>query len=183
MRALTTEQSAALDKRATRPVYLIELFIGGQEFLSTNGDQLVGLQSYFGSDIGLTAIDNWQSATIKLLPTSARVAQLTSQQWRHGLCKVSMLPVVEYPLLYPPGYMQDGYAIQGVSSSEPILLIDGELTGASFSGDLCSFTVSHKVTVGRWLPALRIDPPLCNHLPRPGEVLVWEGEKFTLEAR
>ncbi|MDP3228402.1 MAG: hypothetical protein Q8N13_10560 [Acidovorax sp.] len=183
MRAITSAQLDALDRRDTRPIYLIELYIDGDERYSTNGHQAVGLVEYAGADIGLASIDNWASARIKLLATPARVAQLMSQAWRHGYCRVYLLPVATYPRITQPGYVQAGYGVQGDYQSEPILLVDGELTAANLGPERCEFTVSHRVTVGRWLPALRIDPPLCNHLPRHGEVVVWENEKFTLEAR
>lgn len=183
MRAITQDQQDAIDKRDTRPIYLIDLYIDGEERYSTNGTQMVDLAEYVGADIGLASIDNWAGARIKLLPTPARVAQLLSQVWRHGYCRVSLLPTANYPLITQPGYVEDGYGIQGEHQSEPLLLVDGELTAANLGSERCEFTVSHRVTVGRWLPALRIDPPLCNHLPRPGEVVVWENEKFTLEAR
>ena len=183
MREIDAEQRAALEGRATRPVYLVDLYIAGDERFSTNGDQALGLVAYPGSDIGLASVDNWQSASIRLLPTPARVAQLVSQAWRHGYCRISLLPVLEYPQWLQAGYVEDDYALQGLRQSAPILLVDGELTGAALSSERIEFTVSHRVSAGRWLPALRIDPPLCNHLPRPGEVIEWDNEKFTLEAR
>lgn len=183
MRVITADQRALLSERATQPVYLVELFIAGEERFSTNGDRAIGVVSYPGSDIGLSAIDNWQSASIKLRATPARVAQMLSQVWRYGYCRISLLTAMEYPQWLQSDYVEESYAIQGRYQAEPILLLDGELTGAAMSSDKVEFTVSHRVTVGRWLPALRIDPPLCNHLPRPGEVIVWENEKFTLEAR
>lgn len=183
MRQITSDQQDSLDKRDTRPIYLIDLYIEGDERYSTNGTQTVGLVEYAGADIGLVAIDNWAGARIKLLPTPVRVAQLLSQVWRHGSCRVYLLPTGSYPLIFQPGYVQAGYGIQGEHQSVPILLVDGELTSATLGPERCELTVSHRVTVGRWLPALRIDPPLCNHLPRSGEVVVWENEKFTLEAR
>lgn len=183
MRALTSGQAADLAGRETRPVYLIDLYIEGDERYSTNGDRTVELDAYAGADIGLASIDNWAGARIRLRATPSRVAQFLSQSWRHGRCSVSLLAVGQYPRLMQEGYVQAGYAIQGEHQSAPILLVDGELTAGSLSPERVEFTVSHRVTVGRWLPALRIDPPLCNHLPRPGETVLWENEKFTLEAR
>lgn len=182
-REIDSNQRAALARPDTRPIYLVELYISSTERFSTNGDQVVGLETFSGADVGLSSVDNWQSATIKLRPSPDRVAQVVSQEWRHGRCQISLLPTATYGLIYPPGYMQDGYGIQGQFNSQPLLLVDGELTSADLSSDRVNFTVSHRFTVGRWVPALRIDPPLCNHLPKPGEVVVWENEKFTLEAR
>ena len=183
MRPVSEQQETALLSRSTRPVYLIDLYISGDERYSTNGDQMVGLTAYAGADIGLSSIDNWASASIKLLPTPGRISQLVSQVWRHGYCRIYLLPVAKYQQITQPGYVAAGYGIQGLAQAESMLLLDGELTGADMGAERCEFTVSHRVSVGRWIPALRIDPPLCNHLPRPGEIIVWENEKFTLEAR
>lgn len=183
MRALTTSQLDTLAVRNTKPVYLVELFITSEEYYSTNGDRVTDSKLFVGSDLGLSSIDNWQSANIKLRPEPWRVTQVINQDWRHGSCKIYLLPSADYPFLMPPGYVEEGYAAEGLFTDEPILLLDGQITGANYNADKCEFTVSHVITVGRWIPALRIDPPLCNHLPRPGEIVVWENEKFTLEAR
>jgi hypothetical protein len=183
MRTTDSEQSALLDSRVTKPIYLVEIAIDGQEYLSTNGTQDVDGVTYVGADVGLRSIQNWSSAVVSLLPTPARVAQVVSQSWRYGRCRVSLRPATYYPLLIQPGYVADGFFIQGDVYADPILLIDGELVSASLSGDRVEFTVAHRVSVGRWLPAARIAPPLCNHLPKPGTVVTWEGDRYTLEAR
>jgi len=183
MRATDAAQDAILAERFTRPIYMVEIDIGGQEYLSTNGDVTVAGIDYTGADVGLRSIQNWSSAVVSLLPTPERVAQVVSQSWRYGRCRISLLPATYYPLLIQPGYVADGYFLQGAVYADPMLLVDGELTAASFSGDRVEFTVASRVSVGRWLPAARIAPPICNHLPKPGTVIVWEGDRYTLEAR
>ena len=183
MRATTAAQDAVLAERFTRPIYLVEVAIDGQEYLSTNGDVELDGIAYTGADVGLRSIENWSSAVVSLLPTPERVAQVVSQSWRYGRCRISLLPATYYPLLIQPGYVADGYFIQGAVYGEAMLLVDGELTAASYSGDRVEFTVASRVSVGRWLPAARIAPPLCNHLPKPGTTITWEGDRYTLEAR
>lgn len=183
MRSTTAAQDEVLALRFTRPIYLVEIAIDGQEYLSTNGDVTVGGITYAGADVGLRSVQNWSSAAVSVLPTPARVAQVVSQSWRYGRCRISLLPATYYPLIIQPGYVEEGFFVQGPQYAEPMLLVDGELTSASLSGDRVEFTVASRVSVGRWLPAARIAPPLCNHLPKPGTVITWEGDRYTLEAR
>jgi hypothetical protein len=182
-RATTPAQDAALDRRITQPIYLVEVLIEGQEYLSTLGERVVDGITY-SSGVNLRSINNWSSALVTLPPTPARMAQFVSQSWRYGRCRISLLPATHYPLLIQPGYVADGYFLQGDVYGEPMLLIDGELTSAAMSGEgHIEFTVANRIAVGRWLPAARIAPPICNHLPKPGTVVVWEGDRYTLEAR
>lgn len=182
-RTTTAAQDAALDRRITKPVYLVEITIEGQEYLSTNGAREVDGITY-ASGVNLRGIQNWSSAVVTLPPTPERMAQFVSQSWRYGRCRISLLPATTYPLLIQPGYVEEGFFIQGDVYGETMLLIDGELTSAAMSGEgQIEFTVANRISVGRWLPAARIAPPLCNHLPKPGTVITWEGDRYTLEAR
>lgn len=183
MRTIDASQQAALDRRDTKPVYIIEINVDGQEYLSSNGDRVVSGTTYVGADVGITSIENWSSARLKLLPNPARVNQFISQSWRYGTCRISLLPTTYDPEIIEDDYVVDDYASQGEQQFTPILLIDGELTSASLSANSLEFTIANRVSVGRWLPALRIAPPICNHLPKVGTVIVWQGDNYTLEAR
>lgn len=183
MRTITAIQEAALERRDTKPIYIVEINVDGQEYLSSNGDRIVNSITYVGADIGITSIENWSSARLKLLPNPARVSQFISQSWRYGTCRISLLPATYDPTIIEAGYVVDEYAFQGEQLFTPILLIDGELTSASLSANSLEFTIANRVSVGRWLPALRIAPPICNHLPKVGTVITWQGDNYTLEAR
>lgn len=182
-RATTTDQDAALASRFTKPIYLLEIEIDGQEYLSTNGDVTVGTQVYAGSSCAVRSIGNGENASIALRPTAERVAQFVSQSWRYGRCRISLLPgrnVLEY---FEPDYVEDDYGEQGDVFAEPMVLLDGELTDGRMSANAVEFTVANRIAVGRWLPAVRIAPPICNHLPTIGRVVTWEGDRYTLESR
>jgi hypothetical protein len=105
-----------------------------------------------------------------------------SQSWRAGTCKIWLVPSVSFPQLIDPGYYEDGYAVEGFTTEDPILLVDGEITAAEKSEKI-SFTIENRIAVGRWLPGVRFAAPAFNHLPKAGQVFTWAGERFTLEAR
>ncbi len=183
-RTLTVDQQRLVERRETRPIYLIDIAVDGQESLSTNGDRTVASTTYVGGDASVREMQNWSSATVELQPTVARVQQLVSQTWRSGVCRISLLPAVAYPKVYASGYVKAGYGIQGEVFADPILLIDGELTSANLaSNGRIEFSVAHRVTTGRWIPSVRIGPPLCHHLPQVGTVVTWGGSNFTLQGR
>lgn len=183
MRDTTSAQDAVLDRRFTKPVYLVEIEVDGQEYLSTNANQEVGGQTWIGGQVMLKRIENGVRASIALRPTPERMAQFESQSWRYGSCRISLLPGTSFPLIWAEGYAADGYAYQGDVFADPILLIDGELVSGSVGPSSVDFEIAHRISVGRWLPAVRIAPPICNHLPRVGTVITWEGDRYMLEAR
>ncbi len=182
-RTVTPGQDTLLREPVTRPVFLVELLFGDQEYLSTNGDVTIDELLYVDYDVSLENIDDWKQARIRLQPTNERSQQFHSQQWRGAPCRVYLRPTVYYPQLLDPGYVEEGYAIEGTFGETPILLVDGLLTSGEKTSQAVIYTVDNAVTVGRWLPGVRLSSPTFNHLPRAGTVFTWEGERFTLEAR
>lgn len=183
MREVDSLQAAVLTEDVTRPIYLIETHFGDEpEYLSTNGDQVIDLITYHGSDAGVTGIGEWSQARIRLTPNPSRVASLISPDWRGRMCRIYLLPCSEYPEFIEPGYVEPEYALQGVVKADPLLLLDGVLTGGSLA-QYVELEVSHRALLRRWTPRLRIAPPTCNHLPPAGTRLTWEGVTYLLEAR
>lgn len=183
MRDTDTLQAAVLAEDVTRPIYLVEMqYADEPEYLSTNGTQTVGLTTYTGSDVGVAGMGDWTQARIRLMPTPARSAALLSPDWRGQPCRIYLLPCSEYPEFIEPGYVEPAYALQGVVKADPMLLLDGVITGGSL-GQYVELEISHRALLRRWTPRIRIAPPTCNHLPPPGTRLTWEGETFILEAR
>lgn len=183
MRDADALQTTLLAEDATRPIYLVEMQFGDEpENLSTNGAQTVGFTTYAGSDVGVSGMGDWTQARIRLMPTAARSAALLSPDWRGRPCKIYLLPCSEYPELIEPGYVEPGYALQGVVKADPMLLLDGVITGGAI-GQYVELEVSHRALLRRWTPRLRISAPTCNHLPPPGTRLAWEGDIYILESR
>lgn len=180
---VTASQQALLDEAVTKPIYLIDIEFPTPESLSTNGDQTVGAVTYIGGEIGLSAAADWATASVRLPPSAARVQTLIAGDWRGKSAQIYLLPAVDYPLRIVPGYVKAGYGRQGFVVDDPILLIDGILTGASADASALTIEVTHRGRVGKWAPRIRLMPPICNWLPAPGTRLTWAGEVFVLEAR
>lgn len=180
---ITEEQFLLLDDTVTRPIYLIEIDAGGQEKLSTGGDVTVGEDLYHGGSAGLRALDDWSAARIVLPATAERVQQVIDQDWRRGRCDIYLVAAGRFPLLLDQDYVEEDYFMQGDVYAAPLLLLPGVLTGASYGNSGVEFEVQHVSRVAKWSPAVRIAPPVFNHLPRPGTVISWAGEQFVLEAR
>lgn len=183
MRDLDATQSALLAQRETRPIYLIVIDAAGQEYLSTSGTHSIDDIPYTPGDVGLRAVTDWSEATITLRPTPARVERAIGGEWRRGSCDIYLLPATRYPLIYEDGYVEDGYAMQGDTYGDPILLLPGAMSAARVTDRGVEYRVVHRARTARWSPPIRVAPPAFNHLPRPGTIITWGGERFVLEAR
>lgn len=182
MRQANEVQALILSKKETIPIYLVELG-DGSEFLSTNGDRVVGGSTYIGGDLNLSAVNDWSTANISLAPTPERIAWMLSGAWRGIGCRISLFPGAHFTT-YSLDYYSEDYLFQGDCFSDPILLMPGKLSGGRVSGDgRVEFNVVHVSRTARWAPPFRIGPPWCNHLPRAGEVITWAGERFIVEAK
>lgn len=180
---VTASQQALLDEAVTRPIYLIDLEFPTPLSLSTNGDQTVGAVTYLGGEIGLSAAADWATASVRMPPSVARMQILIAGDWRGKSAQIYLLPACNYPQRIAAGYVKDGYARQGFVTADPILLIDGILTGASADASALTVEITHRGRVGKWAPRIRLMPPICNWLPAAGTRLSWAGEVFVLEAR
>lgn len=176
-------QRALLRQRDTRPVYLARIDAGGQEFHSTSGRHVIDDEEYLPGGFSLDSMRNWSEASISMPATADRTDAMISGAWRNGECLISLLPAVRRPLLIQPGYVADGYFLQGDVYGDPILLLPGILVDAKPSGSRIQYRVVHHTLVSHYSPSFRLAPPVCNHLPRPGTVFERDGERFVLEAR
>lgn len=180
---VTASQQVLLDEAVTKPIYLIDIEFPTPQSLSTNGDQTVGANTYLGGEIGLSAAADWATASVRMPPSVARMQTLIAGDWRGKSAQVYLLPAVNYPQRIAAGYVKAGYGRQGFVVDDPILLIDGILTGASADASALTVEITHRGRVGKWAPRIRLMPPICNWLPAAGTRLSWAGEIFVLEAR
>ena len=183
MLSTTASQFALINETVTKPVYLIDLQFPAQEYLSTNGDQVVGAITYTGGEVGLSAEAGWATASIRMPASTARMQALIMGDWRGNPAKIYLLPAINYPMRLESGYVEDGYARQGFVVDDPILLLDGIITGASGDSGSITIDITHTSRIGKWAPRIRLMPPICNWLPASGTRLTWAGEIFVLEAR
>ena len=182
MITLDADQIAILSGGATAPIYLVELDYSGVEFLSTNGDINVDGADYLTGDVGVMGMDNWTTASLKLRPTPARVAALTSNGWRNGTARISIVPAARYPQIVEDSYVVDDYGYQGFVVSDPVLLLDGVIVNAALT-DVIELSVTHRAFVNKWTPRLRTNNTWANHLPQAGTRFLWEGDNYILESK
>jgi len=183
LRNLSESQLVTLKGSATKPLFLIELDFDSPEHLSTNGDITINGNTYIGGDVGISSVADWTSATIKLSPSPTRVQIVVTGGWQGNPCKIYLVPVQNNQQIMQAGYVQSGYAQDGLTVEDPILLLDGVLTSANIQSKGVDVAVSHKALVGKWTPRLRITSNIANHLPSNGSVVVWEGDNYILESR
>lgn len=179
---VTTDQRALIEADVTRPIFLIELGFDGDEYLSTNGAHTVGDTTYAPADATVSSAQNWARATVSLRPTPERVAAAVSRNWRGQACRISLLPARKWPQIYEDGTFEEGLALEGLVTEDPLLLIDGTISAARADRQSVVVELVHRSKVGLWSPRTRLSAPVCNHLPPPGKRFLWEGDFYTLEA-
>lgn len=183
MREIDGALSSILGHDATRPIYLIDIDMAGQEHHSTNGSHIVGETLWVGGEASLVAAEDWAAAQIRMFPTPTRVASVVSGGWRYRSARVWLLGMQESPVAIEPGYAEEGYSLEGLVYADPLLLLDGQMVGADADAESVYIDIAHRARIGQYAPRHRFAPPLANHLPQPGQVLVWEGEHYTLRSR
>lgn len=182
MREVTALQSALMSQRGTKPRYLVVIDAGGVEHWSSSGDIEIDGVLYRGGGFDVRRIVDWTEATIEIPSTPDRLARLIAGEYRGAPCSLYAVASVRYPQLMAPGYWADDYVLQGDVDGAPLLLLPGVIDGGREEGGRLSLEVVHDAEVSRWSPAIRVAPPWANHLPRPGTVIVIDGEHFVLEA-
>lgn len=185
MLTLSAIQEAILAQAATQPTYLVDInWGGGTQHWSTRADHTVSGIDYTGGEIGVRGAQDWRTADLSLNPSAAHTAVLMSASWRGAACTIWLLPFREHPQLVEEGYAEDDYGFFGDEVADPILLLDGEVTSAGYSGNgAITLGVRHVGSITRPAPRIRIGPPVFNHLPVPGTKFEWAGEVYILESR
>lgn len=184
MITLDATQSKVLGYAATNPVYLLEIDWGGIQLWSTNGEREVGVDLYTTGSVSVRGAQNWANASIAIPASPANTERLMSGDWRGKQCRVSLLPLKEHPPLIAPGYVLDGYGVIGTEQGEPILLLDGVLTAATYNGnDQINLDVRHQAVAGKWAPRTRVTREIAHHMPPPGTRYERGGEVYVLGAR
>jgi hypothetical protein len=182
--ALDFTQQSILAQTTTTPTYLVDIEWGGQRRWSTRADHTVAGITYTGGEIGVRGAQDWRTADLSLNPSAANTAILMSGSWRGAACTIRLLPFREHAQLVEEGYAEEGYGFFGDEIADPILLLDGEVTSAGYSGNgAITLGVRHVGSITRPAPRTRIGPPAFNHLPTPGTKFTWAGEVYILDSR
>ena len=184
MLSLSSIQQTILAQSTTTPTYLVDLDWSGTQRWSTRADHVVSGINYTGGEIGVRGAQDWRTAELSLNPSAGHAATLQLGSWRGAACSIWLLPYREHPQLLDDGYVEDGYGFFGDEVGDPILLLQGQVTSAEYSGDgPIRLGVRHVAALQTPTPRVRLAPPICNHLPTPGTKFEWAGELYILEAR
>ena len=185
MLTLSSIQQTILAQSTTTPTYLVDLdWSGSTQRWSTRADHVVSGINYTGGEIGVRGAQDWRTAELSLNPSAGHAATLQLGSWRGAACSIWLLPYREHPQLLDDGYVEDGYGFFGDEVGDPILLLQGQVTSAEYSGDgPIRLGVRHVAALQTPTPRVRLAPPICNHLPTPGTKFEWAGELYILEAR
>lgn len=168
MRDLSDSIVSNLEGPATKPVYLVSMEFGAMpELLSATGSAVVFDGADYGGYVNVDNIANSQSARLSVPATASRVADLQNGTWRGGYCKLYAVPAVP----------NDG---NSYTVAESVLVLDGTILSAKSNANTVQIDVIHKNLAGRFSPGNLFDA-VCNHLPAPSTVLVWESERLVLE--
>lgn len=167
MRATTDAMLANLQADSTKPVYVVQIAHGSTpELLSASGPVEFDGEDYAGF-VNVSTVTNGESATLTLPATAQRAMQVQNGIWRNGYCKIYALPALP----------ADG---NKYTSAEGLLVLDGVILTSVLARNTVQVSVVHKYLAGKTTPGDLYDA-VCNHMPAPGTVLVWEGERLILE--
>jgi len=166
--SLTTTQLSNIAAAATRPIYLVQLNHSGTlEYLSCSGAVTYDGQAYTAGGARLKGIRGARSATIEIKQTSTRIGEIQTSAWRGGVCKIYYIPALPTDT---PTY----------TTADAILVFDGLIDISSAQGESLTIQAKNKYLTGVMAPVLTVNQ-ICNHIPPPGTVTTWEGEKVTTQ--
>jgi len=169
-RTLTESQSSYLGQESSRPINVVKWeHSGSEELLSCSGDVVFNSEAYSAGGLNISVIRNSHSATITLPATPARIAEVQNGTWRNGTCLIYAIP-------------SDVSRTGNHASTEGVLQIDGIIVSSRYSGNEIAVSVIHKNLDGNYTPR-NIADEVCNHIPPPGTLLVWDDENIVLESR
>lgn len=160
------------DAQATvaRPLYLLELGFSTVEHLSTRGDVTWAGQTWTANGVSVGRItpataDGAQRAEITLPNDTYAYSAIVLGEGIEG----ASLKIWK---LYGEAPFADEDAVQ---------VFDGVMDVARL-GDVVRITATSGGRDNEQVPHLLFAPPVFNHLPAPGTIFYWRGERVTLEA-
>lgn len=183
MRTLDYVQRSSTDRLITTPRYLIEVTLTGPLRLSTREGVLVGSDYYAPGEIqeGSVQIEN-ESASFRIRNPGYQYTQgaLKGAFHRNVVKIYSAYSIIDgsVPAYVEPGYWADDYLTGPIYASE-ILLFDGHISQVSDIDEW--ITINCRGTLPKTYPLGKIRPPVFNHLPAPGMVILWKGESYRIE--
>lgn len=169
-RNATEAQVDNLDLPSTRPIYCVWLeHSGSAELLSSSGPVVFNTLPFQGGGVNVKRILDSHSATLVLPATATRNAEVQNGTWRNGRCVIYAVPAAP----------SDGNVFTG---DEGFVLLDGIIDDSKLADDRVTLQVIHTNLDGNYTPRNTADE-VCNHIPAPGTVLLWDGDPQILESR
>lgn len=171
MRDLSERLQSEIAQVVTRPVYLVELSFSVPLYLSTGGLVAWNGQDWLPSGATVESLHELPGGSITgrlTLANSDRAmgALVLGEGVRDRACRVWQI-----------------YGGAPYDSGDAVLRFDGAMDAVEEIGDRVVIALVSAGMSLAWAPRLFWAPPMCNHLPPPGTVLLWNGEKYELEGR
>lgn len=171
-RELTTALADALARAVTEPLYLVQIDLAGQSLRYSSAGAVSWLDQ------------TWLPAGLRV--EELRPAEAGGQEGRLALANqdnvLSALLLAES--LYDRRVrIWTLYGRGPWDEEDAVLLFDGALDGARLDPYRAELDLVSQDAGTAYSPRLYVDPPLCRHLPAPGTVVAWEGERYVLEGR
>lgn len=114
----------------------------------------------------LRSLPNDRGASLDLVATQENIAHLYNGSWRDGAVKIWALP--------------GDIGQTEFTADEGILLLDGKIASANFSGGKIVVRCVHVDLDGNFSPR-NIVEEIATDLSPPGSILSWEGSDLVLE--
>jgi len=151
-----------------RPLYLLELGFSAVEHLSTRGDVNWNGQTWTANGVSVGRItpataDGAQTAEITLPNDSYAYSAIVLGEGKGAALRIWKL--------YGEPPFADGDAVE---------LFNGVMDVARL-GDVVRITATAAGRNNEQVPHLLFAPPVFNHLPAPGTVFFWRGDRVILE--
>jgi len=162
-RDITKSQFAYLDAVATKPIFAVKWQFNGtsEERFSTGETITLDGSSYTGGGVNISSISA-DSVMLTVPATATRTTQVQNSTWRGEDCQVYALMDTVQTTSYS-------------TTTDAYLVMDGLIDRVDFRGQEISVTINQKDTLGQLAPVYQFGA-VCNHMPAPGEVIVWEQE-------
>jgi hypothetical protein len=181
MRDLNPPLIAAVNRRTVKPIFLIEAELNAPMFLSTR-DGISFNDSFFspGEVQDVFVSDNESSFSIYNRDYQFTNGALRGSYLRNiaKIYSAYAMGAGFFPPYVTPGYWPDNY-IKTPENTIPETIFVGRISSVEIVGEWIQ--VECERDLPRKYPRGKIRPPLANHLPAAGQVVLWKGETYRIE--
>lgn len=168
MRALAAQALVEIARAITRPRYLLRIDWTTTLYLSTRGTVVYDGQTWTGGTLTLERLAALPGAGLE-----GEISLTAADGTGAALALGGEISDVSFVLsmLYGDGPWAAG---------EAVVLAEGVLDGAEITATRVRFGLAAEGRRRAAGPRVYCSPPLMRHLPAPGSVLTWAGERYEL---